>query len=285
LAKARRALNDLIEKAWIELDDKIFKCKGFEDMNRNNYGQVTRDIMRLIEQINNLERMQAEAIAGIAEKEQQIEDVEELLKKETMLYNIEYAQNKAELTIRQNDLDVFQFILRFTKCEDATSLSQTDMRVCQMHSGRQTIYFKDHDVAGKYKKMLTVEAKRNIDRILSSVEAQDQASFIQQAPPSNLTTPPPMVSEPVLGEDGKPCIAATGQVEGNKGDEGVQFGGKQVDSQGGSGMGDEDECMKSCSPEPPKCWLLHDKLSLMWGEYKDKVDELTMEMIRMNMSG
>jgi hypothetical protein len=26
------------------------------------------------------------------------------------------------------------------------------------------------------------------------------------------------------------------------------------------------------------CGLLHDKLSLMWGEYKDKVDELTMEM-------
>merc|ERR1712203_910895 len=43
-------------------------------------------------------------------------------------------------------------------------------------------------------------------------------------------------------------------------------------------MGDEDECMKSCSPEPPKCWLLHDKLSLMWGEFKDQVDELTMEM-------
>merc|ERR1719248_192325 len=81
LEKARVALNDLIEKAWIELDDKIFKCKGFEDMNRNNYGQVTRDIMRLVEQINDLERMQAESIAGIAEKTQQIEDTEELLKK------------------------------------------------------------------------------------------------------------------------------------------------------------------------------------------------------------
>merc|ERR1719230_712439 len=33
-----------------------------------------------------------------------------------------------------------------------------------------------------------------------------------------------------------------------------------------------------CSPEPPDCGLLHDKLSLMWGDYKDKVDELTMEM-------
>merc|ERR1719446_1038901 len=113
LAKARRALNSLIEKAWIELDDKIFKCKGFEDMNRNNYGQVNRDIMRLVEQINDLERQEAEAISGIAEVTQQINEVEELLKKEEMMYNAEYATNKAELTIRQNDLDVFQFILVF----------------------------------------------------------------------------------------------------------------------------------------------------------------------------
>merc|ERR1719345_667372 len=62
----------------------------------------------------------------------------------------------------------------------------------------------------------------------------------------------PAVTQAVQGEDGKPCLAA--------------------------GAGGEDECMKSCGPDPPDCGLLHDKLSLMWGEYKDKVDELTMEM-------
>jgi len=36
--------------------------------------------------------------------------------------------------------------------------------------------------------------------------------------------------------------------------------------------------MKSCPPTPPDCGLLHDKLSLLWGDYKDKVDELMMEM-------
>ena len=46
-----------------------------------------------------------------------------------MPHNNEYAANKAELTIRQNDLDVFQFILEFTPCEGATSLSQTKSRV------------------------------------------------------------------------------------------------------------------------------------------------------------
>merc|ERR1719456_899513 len=132
LAKARRALNELIEKAWIELDDKIMVCKGFEDMNRENYGQVTRDIARLIAQINDLERIEAESVDGIAAKEQEILDVEALLDQETASYNAEYATNSAELTIRQNDLDVFQFILVFTKCEDATSLNQ--MKVCESRS-------------------------------------------------------------------------------------------------------------------------------------------------------
>ncbi len=51
-----------------------------------------------------------------------------------MLYNRAYAANKAELTISQNDLDVFQFILTFIQCK---------------------ILLESHDVAGKYKKMLT----------------------------------------------------------------------------------------------------------------------------------
>merc|ERR1719379_1591852 len=90
LAKARLALNGLVEKAWIELDDKIMVCKGFEDMNRENYGQVTRDIARLIEQINDLERIEAESIDGINMKDMEIKAVEALLDKETAAYNAEY---------------------------------------------------------------------------------------------------------------------------------------------------------------------------------------------------
>ena len=33
-----------------------------------------------------------------------------------------------------------------------------------------------------------------------------------------------------------------------------------------------------CSRDPSDCGLLPDKLSLMWGDYIDKVDELTVEM-------
>jgi ubiquitin len=58
--KVHIALNNLIEKAWTELDNNIFKCKWVQDVNRNSYGKVTRDITRLIEQINNLERVESE---------------------------------------------------------------------------------------------------------------------------------------------------------------------------------------------------------------------------------
>jgi len=239
LAKARRALNGLVEKAWIELDDKIMVCKGFEDMNRENYGQVTRDISRLIAQINDLERIEAEAIDGIAQKEQEIIDTEALLDQETASYNAEYATNSAELTIRQNDLDVFQFILVFTKCEDATSFGQ--MKVCESQSGRRSFVFQDHESNKKYNKMLTPAAKKEISRLLHGFGG---SSFLQQ--PGNATQIPNVAKvEPV--QDGA----------------------------------SPEEASLACNPDMvPDCALLHDKLSLMWGEFKDKVDELTYEMMK-----
>jgi hypothetical protein len=242
LAKARKALNGLVEKAWIELDDKIMECKGFEDMNRENYGQVTRDIARLIEQINDLERVESESVDGIAMKEDEIRDVEALLEKETKAYNTEFAANSAELTIRQNDLDVFQFILVFTKCEDATSFGQ--MKVCQQN-GRHTFVFKDQKTNDKYNKMLTPVARREVDRLLKSLEP---ASLLQQVPAGNETAAaPPANVEKAPVKDGQ----------------------------------SSEEAGLACNPDStPDCALLHDKLSLMWGEFKDKVDELTMIMMK-----
>jgi hypothetical protein len=234
LAKARRALNELIEKAWIELDDKIMECKGFEDMNRENYGQVTRDIARLIEQINDLERIEAEAVEGINQKDMEIKGVEDLLEKETSAYNAEYSTNSAQLTIHQNDLDVFQFILVFTKCEDATSLSQ--VKVCQSQDGSHVFKFHDNAANEKYEKLMTATAKKEVNRLLTSL--------VQQ--PMNATEPPSKIPKAAV-KDGMSAVEAS----------------------------------LSCNPDTvPDCALLHDKLSLMWGEFKDKVDELTMIMMK-----
>lgn len=239
LAKARKALNSLIEKAWIELDDKIMECKGFEDMNRENYAQVTRDIARLIEQINDLERVESEAVEGINTKDMEIKNVEDLLERETQEYLSEYSKNSDQLTRHQNDLDVFQFILVFTKCKDATSLQQ--FKVCEC-GGARTYSFEDSATNEKYQKLLTPVAKHQLDHLLRSLAP---TSLLQQ--PVNSSEPPIRIKKTPV-RDGPPA----------------SFSG---------------DC--PCSPDMvPDCGLLHDKLSLMWGEFKDKVDELTMIMMK-----
>jgi hypothetical protein len=165
------------------------------------------------------------------------------------------------MTIRQADLDVFTFILTFTKCEDATSLLQANMgkvkgsRICLTHNGKSVLNFDDKKLQHKYEKLLTAKSRKMISEVLGAVsqEHEKHVSFLQVDQPMNTTTavPPPVEESPVKGEDGADCMSS----------------------------GDPSDCMKSCPPTPPDCGLLHDKLSLLWGEYKDKVDELQMEII------
>merc|ERR1719181_1719398 len=255
LDKARVVLNGLVEASWKEMDDKIIECKEFEEQNRGTFEQVTTDISRLVEQISDLQRIESESINGIDATEQEISDVEASLAEETKIYLQIYAVNAAEMVVRQNDLDVFTFILQFTKCADATSLLQNEhgetTRICQTHSGKNILHFSKKESQHKYDKMLSPRARKLVSDLLGSVQSK-HVSLLQVDQPMNTTTavPPPVVETPVAGEDGSDCMSS----------------------------GDPSDCMKSCPPTPPDCGLLHDKLSLMWGDYKDKVDELQMEM-------
>ena len=93
MAKARIALNDLVEKSWVELDDKIIECKEYQEMNRGTFDQVVTDISRLVEQITDLERVETESLEGIAKMEMEIKGVEAELSKETKIYNYNFAKN------------------------------------------------------------------------------------------------------------------------------------------------------------------------------------------------
>merc|ERR1719502_2190688 len=121
--------------------------------------------------------------------------------------------------------------------------------------------------------MMSHSSKRAISEILAEVEGHRLTNFLQlsQEPePTHTTTANPAIAqsmslkkEPVAGDDEplpKGFVPAPFCCEAY----GVACG-----APGGGIM---------CSPDPPDCGLLHDKLSLMWGDYKDKVDELTMEM-------
>jgi hypothetical protein len=92
MSKARIALNDLVEKAWQELDNKIIECKEYQEMNRGTFDQVTTDISRLVEQITDLERVETESLEGISKMEMEIAAVEAEISKETKIYNYNWAK-------------------------------------------------------------------------------------------------------------------------------------------------------------------------------------------------
>ena len=274
MAKARVALNDLVEKAWVELDDKIIECKEYQEMNRATFDQIVSDISRLVEQITDLERVETESLEGIQKADQMIEAVEDEIGKETKIYNYNYAKNSEELTRRQNDLDVFQFILTFTRCSDATSLLQNSLnetRICAIKGGGHSMCFNDHARQVKFNQMMSHSSKRDISDLLQQVEGGKLTGLMQLSDQQAPTT------------TANPAIAAAMSAESSPvagGDEPMPKGfvpapfcceayGVSCGPSGGGIM---------CSPDPPDCGLLHDKLSLMWGDYKDKVDELTMEM-------
>ena len=276
MAKARIALNDLVEKAWIELDDKIIECKEYQEMNRATFDQVVTDISRLVEQITDLERVETEALESIARTEMEIKAVEGELSKETKIYNYNYAKNSEELTKRQNDLDVFQFILTFTRCSDATSLMQSNVnetRICAIKGGGHSMCFRDHAAQTRFNQMMSHSSKQAISQILAEVEGHKLPNFLQlsQAPDVTFTTTQNPAIAASIASPAAPV--AGGEEPLPKGFVPAPFCceayGVSCGPSGGGIM---------CSPDPPDCGLLHDKLSLMWGDYKDKVDELTMEM-------
>jgi hypothetical protein len=275
MQKARVALNDLVEKAWVELDDKIIECKEYQEMNRATFDQIVTDISRLVEQITDLERVETESLEGIAKTEMNIKSIMDEMSKETKIYNYNYAKNSEELTTRQNDLDVFQLILDHTQCPGATSLLQNTAnetnRICAIRGGGHTMCFHDHAKQARFNQLMQHASRREISELLQQVEGGRLTEFLQTQEQQAPTT------------TANPAIAASMSAESTPvagGDEPMPKGfipapfcceayGVSCGPQGGGIM---------CSPEGTDCGLLHDKLSLMWGAYKDKVDELTMEM-------
>jgi len=271
MGKARVALNSLVEKAWVTLDDKIIECKEYQEMNRGTFDQVVTDVSRLVEQITDLSRVESESEKGEQQMSDEIQSVEDDISKETKLYNTIFQTNNAQLTTRQNDLDVFAEILQITRCPDGTSLLQSNVsesRICSIQGGERTMCFNDHHAQTRFNQMISHSSKHAISQILSEVDApafhrdEQMESFLQFSqepfPPGAATQ---VVAE-VIGDNPAPkdFVPAPFCCEAH---------GVSCSPQGGGIM---------CSPEPPDCGLLHDKMSLMWGDFKDQVDELTMEM-------
>merc|ERR1719390_272152 len=295
LAKARKYLNQMMEGAWAELDSKVIECKEFEDRNRGSFEQVMTDIARLGEQIADLQRVISETVEFINTKDLEILAVQAKLKQETTIYLRIYYQNKQEITIRKNDLAVFQFMLKLTKCKSGAALTQLDKngktQGANMCSTAQGLVFEFEDKKGQQEleRIMTPSARAAIRQVLGQMDmlrAKDAAAMLQKVAKSvhdddddddtddddaapKLQVPKVLSSLGVATrkEDATTTTTTTPGIPTPPVPKDPVV--KRLDITVGS---------VKCPTEPPDCGLLHDNMSLMWGKFKDLVDELQAEM-------
>merc|ERR1719230_1742646 len=188
LEKARKVLNELVEKAWKELDDKIIECKEFEEKNRGTYEQVVTDIARIGEDIADFIKAKGEAQECINVKEQEIIELVAVLKTETEVYMKNLLEDQREMKIRKADLAVFQFMMQLTKCPSSSSFMQLDKTgkamICQTRQGLK-LDFGDKKLMAEIERKMTPSARRAIHEVLESIQggqAQQAVSFLQEDP-------------------------------------------------------------------------------------------------------
>merc|ERR1719191_277159 len=263
MAKARKVLNELIVKAWIELDHVLLNCKEFEDRNRGTFAQVMTDIARLAEQIADNERIKAESIEQIQVKDRELAAAAAKLKEEHSSYIRIYLQNAAEMRIRKADMAVFEFMVKITECGyTGTFIQLADGKHNHKHRGPQLcedehglrLNFEDEKTQQQVEAKRTPTARQEMRAALQRVQALEDApnlSFLQEgrevATTTTFTTSMRTPNTKVL-----PKVK-------------VQ---KNPDS--GNSI--------KCSGKPRDCGLLNDNFSILWGKFKDLVDELQMEM-------
>jgi len=246
LQKARKILNNMMLAAWAELDDVVFECKEFQERNRGTYEQVVADLARLGSQLSRLGELRVDASQGITDMDRERKEAEGRLEKVTAEFTETRFENAREMTIRKNDLAVFDFILQATACKDENfiQIEKPSMQICQSHTG-PTINFNNPNLQMRLERLMTPDARIALREALGQVQKPLGLIQSHEDPVTDTTTALPTFAAEVVpvAEDPHP----SGQ-------------------------------WKKCVDGTPNCGLLHDLMSLEWGKFRDGFDELTAEM-------
>jgi len=236
--------------AWGELDDIVFECKEFCERNRGTYEQVVADLARLGSQLSRLGELRVDASQGEENMDAEEKDAKERLEKLTMTFTEKRFENQRELTIRKNDLAVFDFILQATACKDDADFIQVkdpNIEVCQTAAG-PTLNFRNPDLQMRLERMMTPEAKLALREALG--QAEKPLGLMQLRASEDPTTKETTTALPTFAAEVLP-VAEDPNPAGQ---------------------------WKKCVDGTPNCGLLHDLMSLEWGKFRDGFDELTAEM-------
>jgi hypothetical protein len=240
------------------------------------------------EQIADLQRLKSQATEEINSREIMIQSVMEQLKKETEIYTKIYLTNKQEMMIRKNDLAVFQFMMQLVKCKSAGLLqaeTRREARICESGDGF-VLSFGDAKTQAEVARRMTPAARLAVNEVLAHVsaeQAEDAAGVLHSAARRAAG------DDDEFGEDAATTKAGARALLASLGVEARDDATTTTTTTMGmptppvqktrvaKDPPSSDGSFK-CPRGPPDCGLLHDKMSLMWGKFKDLVDELQHEM-------
>jgi len=122
------------------VDQIEVECKEFEESNRAVFEQVTTDLEHIASKMANQDRVKAEAIAGQEEMRTRTREVEGDLHKLQREYMTIRERNAEELSLREDDQDVFTAILELSTCPaGADDYSFSQWKVCNAGNGNTEV--------------------------------------------------------------------------------------------------------------------------------------------------
>jgi len=263
IGKARTILNGMMESAQNELDSKTMACKEFKEKNRQTWDQVSTDLKRLAQQISNLEGVKSEASGDISTSTEFVNKVEEDLSKEQIVYDDIRRADEDEMVWRKNDLKVAEFLLKLTKCKGKKLFLQgyasTEAYRSHLMLQKCSKHEKGHEhhhvafASKKIRKVMNRSSAAGKRRIQRALLAASHHEFLQEHVHFHASP-----EDEEKKKEQKP----------------------ELPTEGSSDPASSRKQAKKCSLGRPNCGLMHDNMSVMWGEMKDAVDDLDAKMRR-----
>jgi Mg-chelatase subunit ChlD len=277
IKKAVKTCNDMAEKAQAQLDILTVRCWADGNATRKQQEQVIADIARLEEEETKLETKNLRTKTSKQEGEEELATVKATNTSETIKYQEEYKSMKDEMSKLMSELAQTKFMLNITVCPDLPSgFIQTNPKKSSVAGGKKIEFCQTSGNDGTTKfafidprlesgnKRLSLQSQERLAEALSGLAYGPTGEKLDDGDDENADESGPM--EDVDQDEGIALIqkSGTGRRTGEKGP--VQT------------MDCVAPCGVNCKKLKSECFYLYDKFAEIWGEVKDQVEKLQMEM-------
>jgi hypothetical protein len=287
IKKGVKILNAMIESAQAEVDAVTIKCKAFHTANRALFKAIVSDLGRMGAELANLDRVKAGSNACIKDSMEAMKTIETKMDQAQLEYDRIFALDDAELTVRKNDLAMGEFIMKVTECERSKKGTKTTTKKMLMQDVKDMemdesgmVRFLDPEVQDKLEAMMNKNSQSLAQKVMMasfSGKLVRGSELDGSEAYSGPTTDAEAETDAEESEAENTDDSAMSFVQLTESTECLSF---VQEAQSPKNVKPRGRQSRKCSRAKVNMCLINDNMSLMWGEMKDAVDELTDIMKR-----